>query len=105
METLAVVLPWVCVAIFLLTVFMLLFRSRNADRMRDSWLQLNAQPRLNFVFGCVHLLIALGLLVLGVAFIQVGYTFGWGFFPLAATQIFGVAFCFWIARQRFDEDS
>lgn len=97
------VLPWVCVAIFLVTVTALLVRSRNADRMRDSWLQLNAHPRLNLVLGCVHILVALGLVALGVVFIQVGFTFGWGFFPVAATQIFAVGFRTWIARRRWDE--
>ncbi|WP_227497079.1 hypothetical protein [Planctomonas psychrotolerans] len=34
--------------------------------------------------------------VMGVGLLQVGYTFGWAFFPLAGTQIVAVIFFAWL---------
>lgn len=51
--------------------------------------------RLNLVRGIVKVVIALGLGVLGVGFLQAGFTFGWAFFPLAGSQSLIVAFYAW----------
>ncbi|MET4706041.1 hypothetical protein [Frigoribacterium sp. UYMn621] len=102
MDAVAAVVPWVCVAIFVLTAVVLFKRSRNGDWVDDVRLSLNAQPRLNFVLAAVMVLCAIGVLVLGIGFLQAGYRYGWAFFPLAGSQLLIVIVYTRIARAPFD---
>lgn len=104
MDASAAVIPWVCVAIFVLTVVVLVIRSRNTVWVNDIRLQLNAQPRLNAALAAVMILAAAGAVIFGIGFLQAGYTYGWGFFPLAGAQLLVVAFYLRIAHQPLDSD-
>jgi hypothetical protein len=100
----AAVIPWVCVAIFALTVVVVVIRSRNTVWANDLRLQLNAQPRLITVLAAVIILTAMGAIIFGIGLLQVGYTWGWGFLPLAGSQLLVVSFYLRIALQPFDSD-
>ena len=104
MDVMAATLPWVCMAIFVLVVVSVFVRSRKPVWIRDTWLMLNGQPRLALILAVVLIVTSLIAIVLGVVFLQVGFAFGWGFFPLGAAQLLVVGFYAWIARRPFDQD-
>lgn len=103
LETLFGLFPWFALVIFIATVIVLPLRARNPEFRRATWLHMNAQPRLNIILESVRVLIAVGLALLGIAFLGAGYAFGWGFFPLAASSAFVVAFHAWTASRPWDD--
>ena len=101
------VFPWVCCAILLAVVVLVPRRIKGPDRLRDMQLSMNASPGLNVAGGVFLLLGAAISIALGNVFLGAGYTFGWGFFPLAAGKLFIIGFCAYVARQpwvSFDDD-
>lgn len=95
----AAVLPWICLAVFIVVVVLLPRRIKGPDRMRDVQLSLIASPKMNIVASVFSVLGAVVAVALGIVFILGGYGFGWGFFALAATKLFIVGFYAYVARQ------
>ncbi|MFJ3378859.1 hypothetical protein ACIPJ2_00505 [Curtobacterium sp. NPDC090217] len=97
-------LPVMSVAVLVLTAAGIVWRARNKQWVRDAQLGLNAQPRLSLILPVLMVLFAAVMVVLGVGSLEAGFTFGWGYFPLALAALFIVGFIAWIARRPFPLD-
>jgi len=96
--------PWLCLAILLVTIAGLAFRSRSRVWLSDTHLNAIAQPRLRTVLRVFALAgIAIAVL-LGIFFLVGGQTYGWGFFALAADGIFLMGFYVWVAGRTFEDE-
>lgn len=87
----------------LATVTVIPLRFRNQIARRDLQLSMNMSPRSNVVSGIALSLGALVAVFFGVGFLEAGYSYAWGWFPLAAAALFMVVFFAHVARQPFPD--
>lgn len=92
------------VVVLLLTAAGIVWRARNKQWVHDAQLALNAQPRSSLILPVLVVLFAAVAVVFGVGFLEAGFAYGWGFFPLAIAALLNVSFTVWISRRPFPSD-
>jgi hypothetical protein len=95
---------WVSVCVLVAAVWIMCVRIRNRIWLSEMQLALIAQPIVNTLLGLLLAFAAAGQAFLGIGFVIVGNSGGWGLLTNALGLLMLIVFGLWVAFRPFVDD-